>query len=426
MLQRRSANDARTGRAAPLLDKSDIEDGGMCRVGVASRKPLVGLAFVTTAALLFGVVAACVKSIMLPTLVMQLCRSMIEWVLGVVAALVYWRRRKPEPEHEPELMRPSSCADASCESGRSQGSGVPTDLKGLLIGPPHLRGWLFLRALLYWIFLAGWWFALTSMPIGDATTIVYVAPVFTATFAYLFLGERVDWSFYGVVVLDAIGLVFITQPTFLFPISSGSSGGSSHSSGGSKGDGSYYLGALSAFTAAVVAGLLPICTRKSKACFWTAVNHSSSALSALVFTPLAIAVWVWVDADAPAAIAHSISELFGVPLNPASTPPAGFHPMSPGDALHGPAGFQLGKWLLLFGATFTGFVGLALQTLGYQLEEAARASVMTVLEIPFAYVLQHYCFQEEITPLGLVGVSLICFATTLNLLRRLQLARRAL
>ena len=50
---------------------------------------------------------------------------------------------------------------------------------------------------------------------------------------------------------------------------------------------------------------------------------------------------------------------------------------------------------------------------------------MTVLEIPFAYVLQHYCFREEITPLGLVGVSLICFATTLNLLRRLQLARRA-
>ena len=66
-----------------------------------------------------------------------------------------------------------------------------------------------------------------------------------------------------------------------------------------------------------------------------------------VFTPLAIAVWVWVDADAPAAIAHSLSELFGLPLNPASTPPVGFHPISPGDALHGPSGLQLGKWLLL-------------------------------------------------------------------------------
>ena len=169
MLQRRSANDARSGRAAPLLDKGDMEGGGLCRVGVASSRPLLGLAFVTTAALLFGVVAACVKSIMLPTLVMQLCRSMIEWVLGVVAALVYWRRRKPEPEHDPELMRPSchtsTCADASCESGRSP-TGAPTDLKALLIGPVHLRGWLFLRALLYWVFLAGWWFALTSMPIG--------------------------------------------------------------------------------------------------------------------------------------------------------------------------------------------------------------------------------------------------------------------
>ena len=153
------------------------------------------------------------------------------------------------------------------------------------------------------------------------------------------------------------------------------------------------------------------------------VNHNSSALSALVFTPLAIAIWVWVDADAPAAIAHSTAELFGLPANTMSSP-VGFHLVSAEDTLKGPPSFQLGKWLLLLGATFTGFVGLALQTLGYQLEEAARASVMTVLEIPFAYLLQHYCFQEEITPLGLVGVSLICFATTLNLLRRLQLARR--
>ena len=75
------------------------------------------------------------------------------------------------------------------------------------------------------------------------------------------------------------------------------------------------------------------------------------------------------------------------------------------------------------GATFTGFLGLALQTLGYQLEEAARASVMTVLEIPFAYVLQHYCFQEEITPLGLAGVGLIVLATSFNLVRRIQLQR---
>ena len=45
---------------------------------------------------------------------------------------------------------------------------------------------------------------------------------------------------------------------------------------------------------------------------------------------------------------------------------------------------------------------------------------MTVLEIPFAYVLQYVLFHEEMTPLGLVGVGLVISATLFNLLRRLQ------
>ena len=140
MLQRRSANDARSGRAAPLLDKGDMEGGGLCRVGVASSRPLLGLAFVTTAALLFGVVAACVKSIMLPTLVMQLCRSMIEWVLGVVAALVYWRRRKPEPEHDPELMRPSTSAWSKCSLGSAPAPRHSQGRGSALWAPSHCLG----------------------------------------------------------------------------------------------------------------------------------------------------------------------------------------------------------------------------------------------------------------------------------------------
>ena len=86
--------------------------------------------------------------------------------------------------------------------------------------------------------------------------------------------------------------------------------------------------------------------------------------------------------------------------------------------------FQLIKWVLIVCATFTGFLGLALQTLGYQLEQAARASVMTVLEIPFAYLLQYFLFREPITRLGLIGTSLVIAATGLNLLRRLQLERQ--
>ena len=162
-------------------------------------------------------------------------------------------------------------------------------------------------------------------------------------------------------------------------------------------------GACSSLTSAIIAGLLPVTTRVSKSCFWTAVNHVSSALSMLAFTPAAFVVWFSLDDTAWDQTASSLSSL----------------DITFFDAETG----GLGKLPCLLGATVTGFVGLALQTLGYQLEEAARASVMTVLEIPFAYVLQHYCFQEEITPLGLAGVGLIVLATSFNLVRRIQLQR---
>ena len=121
----------------------------------------------------------------------------------------------------------------------------------------------------------------------------------------------------------------------------------------------------------------------------------------------------------------------------------------------------------------TGFAGLALQTLGYQREgegsaqesrstrvaaafpppsrftrsdgfclalvalkpvapkspfvdllpEAARASVMNILEIPFAYVLQYFVFGESISALGMVGVALVCSGMLLNLLSHLYRSR---
>ena len=218
-----------------------------------------------------------------------------------------------------------------------------------------------------------------------------LGPVWTATFARLLLNEQIDWSFYPIVALDACGLILITQPSFLFA--------SNTSSAPASDDGSYLLGALASLLSAVIAGLLPVCTRKSKECFWTAVNHVSSALSALVFTPTAFLVWFALDRT---AMDQSVSSL---------------------DILtHSSSG--LGKWPLLLGATVTGFAGLALQTLGYQREEAAKASVMTILEIPFAYLLQWAVFHDDITHLGLVGVGLVASGTMLNLLRHWQRAQQ--
>ena len=234
-----------------------------------------------------------------------------------------------------------------------------------------------------------------------ACTRADTGPVFTATFAWLLLGERIDWSFYPIVLLDACGLVLITQPSFLFSASAAAS----KAAADGVDDSSYLMGALSSLCSAVIAGLLPVCTRKSKECHWTAVNHVSSALSAFLFTPIGFAVWFATDVTAMEQSASSFDAL-----------------AEQGGGGDGAAGVHLGRWPLLLGATVTGFAGLALQTLGYQREEAAKASVMTILEIPFAYLLQAVVFHDEITALGLGGVGLVACGTMLNLLRHLQRA----
>ena len=383
---------------------------------------LLGVLMVTAAALLFGVVAAFIKATALPTLVMLMARSLLEWVMGFVFAMAYLRTGGRDMVRVPQAEASKAAVQAKIPAGRFLPSPPPTPgppserqspypiresmhdgdgdhrnseppmwrkkLALVLIGPPHLRKWVVLRAALYWGFLACWWLALTSMPIGDATTIVYTAPIWTATFARLFLGEKIDWSFYPIVCLDVAGLVLITQPSFLgfyYPPPSTQEEGDDKPS--------YLLGALSSLTSSIIAGLLPVCTRKSKECVWTAVNHTSSFLSAFLFTPLAFLVWASYD---PTAWQQSLDAV---------------------GALASRADGGMGKWPLLIGATLTGFAGLALQTLGYQREEAAKASVMTILEIPFAYLLQFFAFGDELNMLGIGGVTLVCCGTMLNLLR---------
>ena len=45
-------------------------------------------------------------------------------------------------------------------------------------------------------------------------------------------------------------------------------------------------------------------------------------------------------------------------------------------------------------------------TTGYQRTEAAKASVMTILEIPFAYLMQYIFFDDNLSPLGMLGAGL--------------------
>ena len=110
------------------------------------KSSVAGLLMVTSAALLFGVVAAFVKAAALPTLVMLQIRSLLEWMLGLTVALGYYVNL--------QRMRGMFAAPSTAElleaplmEAPPSASAADGPLLHLLVGPPHLWHWLVLRAL---------------------------------------------------------------------------------------------------------------------------------------------------------------------------------------------------------------------------------------------------------------------------------------
>lgn len=308
------------------------------------RRHKLGLACTTSAALTFAVVAALAKSAALPPLLMLQIRSMVQWAASVLSLYI-----------------------------RHSNSNLP--VVDQLIGPAPLRGWLMLRAALYWCFQAAWWSALQMMPLGDATSIVYSAPIFTGFFAFCFLSERIDANFCICVCLACSGVTLIVKPSLLF-------------GGAVLADDSYFFGAAFAMASALSAGLLPVAVRKSPDVHWTTIENVTAAVACVGLTPAAIASWQYFDSTAAEAIDAS---------------------------LRAPTG-----WCIVAIAAIVEFGGLALQTVGYQMvRHTATASIMNYIEVPFAFLLQAVFFapSKNGPPFGSValGSGLVLSAGLVNL-----------
>ena len=348
---------------------------------------VAGIAAVTAAALLFGVVAALVKSANAPPLVLLQCRSFVQLALSLVAV--------------------HRCSADSADSADEHGSVGDRDdwrwLEGWL-GPQRLWYHLALRALLHWGFLCLWWLALTSMPVGDATCVVYLGPLFSAGFAKRWLDEQPPPVFPLCACLSMTGVVLVTQ------------GGQGRGQGGEDGGGGgagwhYSMGVAAALCSAAIAGVLPVLTRKSREAHWATVELWSAATSTFVFTPLALLAWVNTDTD----------------TNTAAAAAAGGHHSRAGEVRAAVAGILQFRHLFAIVAAISlvGFAGLGLQTFGYQREEAARASMMTFLEVPFAYVLQWRLFGQVPTVTQACGMGLIVASCVVNVRNKLHGTARA-
>ncbi|MEM7206464.1 MAG: DMT family transporter [Pseudomonadota bacterium] len=56
------------------------------------------------------------------------------------------------------------------------------------------------------------YFALSTIPLADATALVYSAPIFIVVFSIPLLGETIGWRRWSAVLLGFIGVILIAQP----------------------------------------------------------------------------------------------------------------------------------------------------------------------------------------------------------------------
>ena len=75
---------------------------------------------------------------------------------------------------------------------------------------------LLFRGTMGFLALLAYFYNIANIPLGDAVTFSKTAPIFTAVFAWLFLGEKLSSSGWFAVFIGFGGILLITQPTMGF------------------------------------------------------------------------------------------------------------------------------------------------------------------------------------------------------------------
>lgn len=188
------------------------------------------------------------------------------------------------------------------------------------------RRLLFVRGAVGVAALSLFYFALPRLPLGDATAIFYMTPVWTALIAAVLLRERTAGLVLAGMVVSLAGVAFIAKPTFLF----GGLAGALDT-----------LAVAAVFTASVLSGAVYVLVRKLRA----------------TDTPLVIIFWlsaVGIVGAAPFAL--------GGWVLPTPT-----------------------EWAYLLGVGATTLVAQIFLTKGLHLEPAGRAMSVGYLQVVFAF-----------------------------------------
>lgn len=218
------------------------------------------------------------------------------------------------------------------------------------------RRWLLLaRGIWGYAALSCGFYAMTKLPLAEATMIQYLHPVFTAMLAAVVLGERADRSLAASVLLGSAGVLLVTRPAFLFE----AGGATLHPLG----------------VAAALGGAL-----------LTAVAYVGVRELARTEHPLVIVLWfplVSLPASLPATVASGVW----------------------------PRGFE---WLVLLGVGVFAQIGQVCLTRGLALEPAGRAMAISYVQIAFATLWGVLFFGEVPGVATLLGSLLVIGGTAIG------------
>jgi drug/metabolite transporter (DMT)-like permease len=83
-------------------------------------------------------------------------------------------------------------------------------------GPPHVRNVVLARGVVGGVGFLLYYYTMSTLPLGDATTLLSLNPVITVLAASFFLGEKIRTTHIVAAVASMIGCLLIAKPSFLF------------------------------------------------------------------------------------------------------------------------------------------------------------------------------------------------------------------
>lgn len=215
----------------------------------------------------------------------------------------------------------------------------------------HNKKLLLTRGVTGFVGLSCFYYAVTHLPLADASVIMYTNPVFTGILAAIFLRESLSKVDVGGVLASLAGVALIAQPSFLF--------------GGESRLALFDVGV--ALCGAVFAAISYVIVRQ--------LRQTEAPMVVVFYFPL-----VATPASIPLAIPDAVIPSFA----------------------------ELGLLLAIGVVTH---IAQVLMTKGLHLEKAGRATAVSYLQVVFAFILGMLFFDEFPDVLSALGAALIVVST---------------